>query len=505
MSIKETEENFREYLRKMANYNEAIMLMAWDLRTGAPRKGVEQRSNAIGQLSEEVYKMSISEEMKSYIDVLSDEDIQTEISDITKKSIEESRREYELNTKVPVKEYTDYVVLQSQAESVWGDAKEASDFSIFKPYLEKIIEAKKRFIHYWGPKETNYDTLLDQYEPGLRVSTIDSVFKQLREAIVPLVQQIKGSSFQPKSDFLFHNFPKENQRDFSHDILKELGYDFAAGRLDPTVHPFAIAINPGDVRITTKYDSKDFRTAIFGTIHECGHAIYEQNISKDLVGTPLCTGTTMGIHESQSLFFENFIGRTKSFWSHNYNLLKQNANGQFDNVGLDDFYRAINIAGPSFIRVEADELTYPLHIMVRYEIEKAIFNDNVSVDELPSLWNAKMEEYLGIIPRNDAEGILQDIHWAGGDFGYFPSYALGYIYAAQFKHAMLKEVTDFDDLIEKGDITPIREWLNKYIHQYGKMKKPYEIVKDTTGEELNPQYLIDYLSQKYRDVYKLTN
>ena len=231
--------------------------------------------------------------------------------------------------------------------------------------------------------------------------------------------------------------------------------------------------------------------------------MYEQNISKKLIGTPLCTGTSMGIHESQSLFFENFVGRNSSFWKHNYGLLKSYSRGQFDHVNIEEFYRAVNESKPSLIRIEADELTYPLHIMIRYEIEKGLFNDQIKVKDLPIVWNEKYEKYLGIRPKNDAEGVLQDVHWAGGSFGYFPSYALGYMYAAQFKHKMLEDLPNFDELLERGNILPIKEWLGDKIHKYGKMKKPLEILHDVTGEGLNVQYLMDYLDKKYRDVYQL--
>jgi carboxypeptidase Taq len=276
-----------------------------------------------------------------------------------------------------------------------------------------------------------------------------------------LVKQISESSHKPKTEFLFERISKENQRKFSLKILEKIGYNFQAGRLDETVHPFAIGLNPGDVRVTTKYDENDFRTAVFGTIHEGGHALYEQNISKDLIGTPLCSGTSMGIHESQSLFYENILGRSFSFWKNNYDLLKKYAKGQFDQIEIEDFYRAINESKPSLIRIEADELTYPLHVIIRYEIEKGLFNDEIAVKDLPTIWNDKYEEYLGIRPENDAKGVLQDVHWAGGSFGYFPSYALGYMYAAQFKHKMIDDLPNFDQLVEEGNILPIKEWLTK--------------------------------------------
>ncbi|MBM7703266.1 carboxypeptidase M32 [Metabacillus iocasae] len=501
--IKKVEEQFHEYMKKIKSYGEAIGVMYWDLRTGAPKKGAEQRSEVIGMLSSEVFKLSTSEQMAAFIAKLGNHEIQAYISDITKKSLEECRKQYELNKKIPADEYKEYVILTSKAESVWEDAKNKADFAMFQPYLEKIVEYNKRFVEYWGYEGNKYNRLLDMYEPGVTVEVLDRVFGQLRERIVPLVQQIAASPNKPETAFLHKHFPKESQREFSLAILEELGYDFEAGRLDETVHPFATGLNPGDVRITTKYDENDFRTAIFGTIHECGHALYEQNISPDLIGTVLCDGTSMGIHESQSLFFEKFVGKNYSFWKRNYDVLKKYASGQFDDVALDDFYRAVNQSQPSLIRIEADELTYPLHIMIRYEIEKGLINGEMEVKDLPQIWNDKYEEYLGIRPNHDGEGVLQDVHWSGGSFGYFPSYALGYMYAAQFKKTMLQDLPNFDELLESGEGHVIREWLTERIHQYGSMKKPLEILNDVTGEGLNAQYLIDYLEEKYRRVYEL--
>lgn len=501
--IKKIEEQFLQYVKKMMSYNEAIQLMYWDLRTGAPKKGVEQRSEVIGILSQEVFKMSTSEEMAAFIAELSPKNAYEQLSEITRYTLEECKKEYERNKKIPADEYKEYVVLQSKAESVWEEAKATADFALFRPYLEKLVEFNKRFIEYWGYEGNPYNTLLDLYEPGITVDVLDEVFQKLREHIVPLVQEVVASPNKPETSFLFHPFPKEKQRAFSLELLRELGYDFAKGRLDETVHPFAIGLNPNDVRITTRYDERDFRTAIFGTIHECGHALYEQHISEALIGTPLCTGTSMGIHESQSLFYENFIARHYAYWKRNYPRLQRYAPDQFSGVPLDAFYRAINEAKPSLIRIEADELTYPLHIIIRYEIEKGLFNGTVEVKDLPEIWNGKYEEYLGIRPDNDAVGVLQDVHWSGGSFGYFPSYALGYMYAAQFKHAMLKDLPHFDELLEKGELSPIREWLTEQVHRFGKTKKPLEILRDATGEGLNADYLIRYLEEKYKAIYQV--
>lgn len=500
-TMQEIEKEFLDYVKKMEAYNEALALIFWDLRTGAPKKGVEQRSELIGMLSSEVFKMSTSDEMESYLEQLLGNE--SNLSTITKKTLQECKKEYDRNKKIPAEEYKEYVILQSKAENVWEEAKAKADFEMFRPYLEKLVEMTKRIINYWGYEGNKYNTLLDMYEPGITVEVLDKVFGDLREKIVPLVQSISKSANKPETGYLFEHFPKDKQREFSLEILKQMGYNFNAGRLDETVHPFAIGLNPGDVRVTTKYDESDFRTAVFGTIHEGGHALYEQNLSQDLIGTPLCDGTSMGIHESQSLFYENFVGRHHSFWKKNYGLLKDYANGQFDNVNIDDFYRAINESKPSLIRIEADELTYPLHIIIRYEIEKGLFNDEIDVKDLPKIWNEKYEEYLGVTPENDAQGVLQDVHWSGGSFGYFPSYALGFIYAAQLKNAMMKELPNFDKLLEEGDLMPIKEWFTKNVHQFGKLKKPLDILNDATGEGLNAQYLVDYLDAKYRNVYQL--
>lgn len=502
--IQETEKQFLDHVKKMSAYSEAIGLIHWDLRTGAPKNGVEQRSEVLGVLSAEVFALSTSPEMEEYIHTLLTPEASEQISEITKKSVLECKKEFEKNKKIPPQEYKEYVILQSKSESAWETAKHNSDFASFQPYLEKLVEFNKKFIGYWGYEGNKYNTLLDDYEPGVTVEVLDQVFGDLRQKIVPLVQKIAESTNKPVTDFLYKPFSKEKQRAFSLAVLKELGYNFDSGRLDETVHPFATGLNPGDVRVTTNYDVNDFRTAVFGTIHECGHALYEQNVSSELIGTPLCGGTSMGIHESQSLFYENFVGRSYSFWKRNYSLLKEFADGQFDQVSLDDYFRAINESKPSLIRIEADELTYPLHVMVRYEIEKGLFNDEIEVKDLPEIWNSKMEEYLGIRPENDAQGVLQDVHWSGGAFGYFPSYALGYMYAAQIKQALLKDLPNFDELLENGELLPIKDWLTDKIHKHGGMKKPLEILQDVTGEGLNAQYLVDYLEQKYSKVYQLS-
>lgn len=494
---------FRSYVKKMKSYGEALDVMYWDLRTGAPKKGVETRSEAIGELSADVFNMSVSEEMERYLNALSQPELFGQLGEVDRKLVEEGRKELDRSRKIPPDKYKAYVVLTSQAESVWEEAKEKADFASFQPYLERIVETTREFISLWGYEGHPYNTLLDLYEPGMTVEKLDALFADVRRQLVPLATAIQQSPHTPETAFLKQAFGVEEQKRFSRYILGELGYDFEAGRLDESVHPFATGINPGDVRITTRYLPDDVTSALFGTIHECGHALYEQNLSPELIGTTLCTGTSMGIHESQSRFWENMIGRSEPFWGRYYAKLQELYPEQLGAVPLESFYRAINTVQPSLIRIEADELTYNLHIMIRYEIEKALFDGSLSVAELPAYWNAKYKEYLGVEPSHDGEGVLQDVHWSGGAFGYFPSYSLGNMYAAQFAQTIERELGSLSELTAEGRFAELKAWLVEKIYRYGKLQTPQEIVSRVTGEPLNPRYLIDYLTAKYSAIYKL--
>lgn len=494
---------FLELIKRIRYYNDALAVLYWDLRTGAPKKGVAQRAEVIGMLSEEAFKLSTSAEMEKYLEHFSEQDQNGRLDDVMKAVVKECRREFDKYKKIPKAKYKEYVVLTSEAESVWEDAKNSNDFELFRPYLDRIVDFNLEFIELWGYKDNKYNTLLDFYEPGMTVEKLDMIFSRLRSRIVPLAEKIKESHYQPEDKILKQYFSIDKQKEFSLYILGKMGYDFQAGRLDETEHPFTTGINPGDVRITTHYYPNDFASALMSSMHEGGHALYEQNISDELKGTPLCTGTSMGIHESQSRFWENIIGRSRGFWNKYYKDLQKVFPQQLNDVTLDDFYRAINKVESSLIRVEADEVTYNLHIMIRYEIEKALINKEIKVSELPGIWNEKMKEYLGAVPPNDSKGVLQDVHWAGGGFGYFPSYTLGNIYSAQFYNTARKEIKDFDDLVEKGELIKIKEWLSEKIYKYGKLLEPAEILMKVTGEEINPEYLIDYLENKYKEIYKL--
>lgn len=498
--IEEQVKRFYELVKKIKSYNEAINVMYWDLRTGAPKNGVEGRSEVIGMLSSEVFQMKTSSVMEQLLNQLSKHE--EELDQITQKSVHLLKKELYRDKKIPKDKYQEYVVLVSNAESVWEEAKKKNDFSLFKPYLEKIVKFNQEFIELWGYEGNKYNALLDQYEPGMTVEQLDPIFKDLKDALVPLIQKVAKAA-PVDTSFLKKEYDPHQQKELCQFILRKMGYDFEAGRLDETVHPFQITLNRGDARVTTKFEKNDLTTALFGTMHEGGHAQYEQNISKDLEKTPLAEGSSMGIHESQSRFWENMIGRNSLFWDAYYEYLVSYFPEQLGNIPKEDFYRAVNEMKPSLIRTEADELTYNFHIMIRYEIEKGLINGTIKVEELPTIWKEKMQEYLGIVPNTDAEGVLQDVHWSGGMIGYFPTYALGNIYAAQFYHQLKLELPNFNELLQKGDLIPIKNWLDDKIHRFGKAKTPNELLKDVTHESLNAKYLIEYLTEKVKDIYQV--
>ncbi|MFF2908514.1 carboxypeptidase M32 [Paenibacillus sp. NPDC057934] len=496
-------EKFSSLLSKMSGYREAIGLLHWDLRTGAPRKGAEIRSQTVGMLSGEYFRLETSPEMGRFTEFFSRPDIKSQLNEIQNKIVHDCRKEYERSKSIPPEKYEEYAVLAAHSETKWEDAKENSDFAGFEPFLTKIVAFKQEFIDYWGVNGTRYDTLLDMYEPDLTVEKVDEVFSRLRSRLVPLVEKIAASPNKPDTSFLQQIFEQEQQEQFGLFILKQMGYDFDAGRLDESVHPFATGLNPGDVRITTNYIPDNVTSAVFSSLHEGGHALYEQNINPELVGTPLAQGASMGIHESQSRLWENMIGRSLPFWERYYKDLQHYFPVQLAGVDVKDFYRAINSVDNTFIRIEADELTYNLHIIVRYEVEKLIFNEGLAVKDLPQVWNAKYQEYLGITPPTDALGVLQDVHWSGGDFGYFASYSLGNMYAAQILNTLRKELPTFDELVSSGNLLPIKEWLTDKIYKYGQSLTPSQIIEQVTGEPLNPDYLADYLEEKYTSLYQL--
>jgi len=399
---------------------------------------------------------------------------------------------------IPPNEYKAYSELTAKAQGVWEVAREKNDFESFAPILEQIFDFNRKFIQYRKGKEDVYSTILNDYEKGMNVEKLDIFFEELKKEIVPLLKEIKKKNrkFSHKLNF---KVDKNEQRKFSEEILKYIGFDLDRGLLSESAHPFTLTVDKNDVRLTTRYFEELPFSSVYSTIHEGGHGIYEQNIGDDLKETLLCDGASMGIHESQSRFYENVIGRSREFW---YGFLnKSKCKYKFlENLTLDEIYKGINEVSASLIRVEADELTYSLHIMIRYEVEKGILSGDYLIKDLPKIWNQKMQEYLGIVPENDSEGVLQDVHWSCGLIGYFPSYALGNVYSIQILREMKKEI-NIEGALERGELKDIKKWLEKRIHRYGKSKTPRELMILITGEDLNPDYYIEYLKEKYEKIY----
>lgn len=493
---------FRAYMRKIAYYQHASGVLHWDARTTVPPKGVDQRSEVLGFLETEIYRLTVAPEMDRFLNELSAEADLDGFDPVIARSVREYKKENDRMKKIPAAVYEEYVVLTAKAEHVWEKAKSDADFHLFEPYLTKIVDFNRRFAELWGYQGHPYDALLDPYEPDLTVATLDQLFAELRRATGALLKQIQSIGKPVNASFLQGRFARDRQETLGRFFLREIGFEFAAGNLAESVHPFTGGANhPGDVRLTTHYYEDSLLSSIFSCIHEGGHGIYEQNIDPKLINTPLGTGASMGVHESQSRFYENIIGRSRSFWRRYYSNVQAAFPAELRGVGPDDFYLAVNRVRPSLIRVDADELTYNLHIILRYEIEKALIGGECRVAELPSLWNEKMKRFLGVQPRNDAEGVLQDTHWSGGAFGYFPSYAIGNIYSAQFGAAMERTGLNLDASVAAGDFRRIKQWLGRTIHRYGKSMTPAEILMEATGETIEAGYLIRYLERKYREVY----
>lgn len=475
-------------------------LISWDAATLAPKNSVEGRASALMSLSEYYYNTLINEDVATLLKNL--EASRDQLDELSKDKLDFFKEEYDRIACIPIKEYTDYQGLQARASKAWENAKDQSDFTLFEPFLQQVMDFQIKYVAYRGKGGHPYNTLLNDYERGLTVEVADQFFVKLREAIVPLVKKIQSTERNFTSPFKDVNFPSAGQEAFSSAILDKLGFNKDSGIIAESVHPFTLNLSRDDVRITTHYYEDNLLSSVYSTIHECGHALYEQNVAKTLGFSKLATGTTMGIHESQSRIYENNLARSEVFWNTYLPLLQKEFPDQLGNVDARTCYLGSNDVRPTLIRIEADELTYSLHIMVRYEIEKRILSGQLKAKDLPQVWNDLYEEYLGVRPENDSEGILQDVHWSEGLFGYFPSYALGSAYAAQFEVAMNKEF-DVKEAIRSDNLSKIKEWLNEHIHRYGATKTPAEIILSATGEDFNPDYFINYLVDKYSDIYGL--
>ncbi len=500
--LEKTLEEFKAYVREMGKLNAAAALLQWDQQTYIPKKGHEGRAEVLGKLSKMAFEMLVSPKMAEFIDRLDRPEVKEGLSEQDRAMVRVLAREHRRRKAIPPDLYEQFVITTSKAQVVWQEAKGKADFELFRPHLEKIVEFVRQFAELLGYEENPYDALLEEFEPGMTARKLEGIIARLREQLLPFFRRLMEEGQRPRTDFLEGKFPIERQRELTLRALRAMGYDFEAGRQDTSPHPFTTAIGPNDVRITTRFLEDDPLSALFSSIHEGGHALYDQGLAPELRWTGLDGGASMGLHESQSRLWENLVGRSRPFWEFFYPQLVE-LFPQFKGVPLEDFYRAVNLVEPSFIRVEADEVTYNFHIMLRFELEEGLLNRRIEAKDLPELWNELMERYLGIVPPDDAKGVLQDIHWSLGYFGYFPSYMLGNLYAAQIFAAAKRELPDLEERIARGELLPLREWLKEEIHRYGRIYEPEELLEKVTGEGPNPQHFMDYITEKFSEVYKL--
>ena len=489
----------KKHQATMAAYHHALGVLYLDATTAAPRDTWEGRGKTMEIMSEITYKLSTdpeSGELLAYLEAHLEE-----LDDQTKREVEVLRKGYDQTRKVPAEEYIAYSVLLNDAEAIWTKAKNENDFAAFAPYLEKIMDYNRKFAGYYNPDMKPYDALLNEYEEGLNMETLDAFFAQLRETIVPLIAKVRAVP-QIDDSFLHKHYPIDVQRKFSDYLMDVLGMDRSHCGIAETEHPFTTNFNNKDVRITTHYHEDNLVSSMFSVIHEGGHALYELGADDKYNFTALSGGVSMGIHESQSRFYENIIGRSKSFVHAIFPKVKELFPEQMEGVSEEMFYRAINKAEPSLIRTEADELTYALHVMVRYEIEKKIIAGELTVAEVPAAWNQLYKEYLGVDVPNDTQGCLQDTHWSGGMVGYFPSYALGSAYGPQMLKVMVEEIGDIWADVAAGDLSKVTGWLKKNIHSHASFKKPGALFEEVCGK-FDAAYYTDYLTKKYTELYGL--
>jgi carboxypeptidase Taq len=480
----------------------ADALMGWDQQVNMASGAAEDRGEQLATLESLIHLKATAPEIGELLDQLEPEMKKLDDDQDNVRLVRVVRRDYNKRTKVPGEFVAEFARTAAVAQNIWERAKKESNFSIFQPHLEKLVALRRQYADFFKPYVHIYDPLLDDYEPGLKTSEVQEIFDGLRSKQVALIKTIREKP-QVESGFLKLNYPEKGQWDFGVKVISAFGYDWNRGRQDKSVHPFTTGFGLNDVRITTRVSENYLNPAMFGTMHECGHALYEQGIDQKYKRTPLATGASMAIHESQSRMWENLVGRSYAFWKHYYPQLQQIFPTQLGNINLDTFYKGINIVESSFIRVEADEATYNLHIMLRLELEIALMEASLSVADLPAAWNSKMKEYLGIIPANDAEGVLQDVHWSTGSFGYFPTYALGNLVSAQLWDVLRKDLPNLDSQIEKGKFEDLLNWLRKNVHQYGAKYEPQELVQKITGSKINPEPYLRYLQEKFGKIYQV--
>jgi carboxypeptidase Taq len=490
-------------LGEIQDLNRAAALLGWDQQTYMPPGGAAARAEQLATLQKTAHTWFIADEIGVLIEDLSREGAGWDYDTDEASLVRVVARDYEKARKVPSELVAEFARVSALAFEAWTKAREQADFSMFQPHLEKIVELNVRLAEALGYEDRIYDPLLDQYEPEMKTAQVAAIFDDLKAELLPMVSAISERTDAVDNSILHFAYDEQAQWNFGVAIIKDFGFDFTRGRQDKSVHPFTTAFSIGDVRLTTRIDPNYLPTALFGTLHECGHGLYEQGVSPSLERSSLDDGTSLGIHESQSRLWENLVGRSREFWSHYFPRLRAVFPDQLADVNVEDFYRAINRVEPSFIRVEADEVTYNLHIMLRFELENDMLEGNVRIADLPEAWNAKMEAYLGIVPPDDAQGVLQDVHWSGGMLGYFPTYSLGNLVSVQFFDKVRADIPSLVDQAAAGEFDELLNWLRENVHQYGRKYTPAELVRRVTGNDLTATNYISYIKTKFSDIYDL--
>lgn len=489
-------------LAEIRDLGKILSVLSWDQQVKMPAGGAPARARQIGTLSGILHQKRTSDELGKLIEEAGAEIDGMDYESDEASTVRVAKRDYEEQTCLPLDLVVKFAQATTEGHEIWAKAREANDYKAFQPTLEYIIDLTHQVAEEIGYEDNNpYNALLDRFEKGASYTQIKAIFDGHRAQLVDLVKAI-GEADTVDDSMLHQAFDKDQQRQFSEWVVKKFGYDFERGRLDETVHPFATSFSINDVRITTRYYDNFLNPALFGSMHEAGHAMYEMGVNQAYDGTTLAGGTSQGVHESQSRLWENLVGRSYGFWQWAYPEL-QATFPQLANVALDDFYRAINVVKPSYIRVEADEATYNLHIMLRFELENDMMNGKINFSDLPKAWNERFEAYLGVVPPNDSEGVLQDVHWSNGLLGYFPTYALGNLLSVQYYNQALQEHPTIPDEIQQGQFKTLFDWLGTNIYTHGRKFTASELTKRVTGEDITSAPYIAYLTEKYSRVYGL--
>lgn len=490
-----------QHLRHSAMLSATRALLEWDQQTKLPAAGHEFRSQQIVHFANEIFKLQTDPRVGEWLNELLESPLAADPHSDTGATIREVKREFERQTKLPPKLVEELAGLTSRGQTIWVAARKANDFQQFAPTLKRILELKRQQAAALGFDDNAYDPLLDEFEPRAKTAEVASVLEALRVDLVPLVEKIAQSKAKFSTDVLRSHFPQAAQKKFAMETTAKLGFDYSRGRLDTTHHPFCTEIGPHDCRITTRFDEKFFSSAFFGTLHEAGHGMYEQGLRTEWYGLPPGKYCGLGIHESQSRLWENLVGRRLSFWQHFYPRAQELFPESLNNVALADFYRAINHVQPSLIRVEADEATYNLHIIIRFELEQELLNENLLVSDLPAAWNVRYQKLLGITPPSDALGVLQDVHWSAGLIGYFPTYSIGTLFASQLIETAETKLGDLDLMFRRGEFAPLHDWLKTEIYQHGMTYSSPELRARVTKQPLSHEPLIAQLKSKLGPLY----